>query len=106
MEVLATYEKDHYLIEVTVELDVYVEGPDPSVGIFGTDYISDGYELLDVYVSYHKPIDDELVEWASKGQYAMRCALVWLQLGGIDIDTCIDAACDKECSEFDPRDYE
>jgi len=80
-EVTTSYETDLWLVEVTVNLDLWCEGPDNSVGYAG-GVSPDGYAVTEVFVSFYT--DDtykDFHEWSSKSLAEAEAALSWLAAG-------------------------
>lgn len=99
IEAIAEIEAGDLLIEMVVDCSLYHEPADSSVGIPG-GFEADGYELVSIAV-----YDDGETIWESDSQGEIDLALTFITMAGHDYDDLIGNACEKEVSDFDPRDF-
>lgn len=109
-EATACFEPDdHRLhVEVTVELNLYYEPSDPSVGIFGDDFQADGWEhILGFHAWYAtKPEHEAFIEWKSSSPHEAEAAYA-LMVGCQPKKYCqavadlIDEACNESARGYE-----
>lgn len=110
-EVTVCFEPDDQRlhVEITVELNLYYEPSDPSVGIFGDAFQADGWdEILEFHAWYATaPEFEEFIEWKSESPHEAQTAYAFMC--GCQapkyvkaVEALIDEACEEAANNFEP----
>jgi hypothetical protein len=101
-EVTTSYETELWLVEVTVDLNVWCDDNERS---------PDGYEVTSVFVSFYTDDTYETFnEWTSKSPAEAEAALTWLELGQTTefnkgLEKLMEADHDASASDLDADNY-
>ena len=101
-EVTTSYETELWLVEVTVDLNVWCDDNERS---------PDGYEVTEVFVSFYTDDTCETFnEWSSKSLAEAEAALTWLELGQTPefnkgLEKLMESDHDSAACDFDADNY-